>query len=232
MNDLILCIETSTDACSVAVARGPDLLVLETAEEAFQHASLITILIDRCMKRLSPSLGLANLNAIAISEGPGSFTGLRVGLSAAKGFSFALDIPMIAISTLKSLAAGAGMRLNATENQMYCSMIDARRMEVYCSIFDSELKEVAPPKAEILTETSFYQWLENGSEMIFVGNGAPKLNHLNAFKGHKILDLACSAEYLIQLAHEKNTRREYIDATNFSPKYLKPPNITKPRKVI
>ncbi len=232
MNDLVLCIETSTEACSVAVAKGPELLALETTDEAFQHASLITILIDKCLNRLPTPLGLSNLSAIAVSEGPGSFTGLRVGLSAAKGLCFALDIPLITISTLKSLAAGARLKHESDENRLYCSMIDARRMEVYCAVYDEKLKLVMPVKAEILTEDSFKEWMEKGQELIFVGNGASKLKTLEPFRSHKIMDLACSAEYLVQLAHEKNVRKDYSDATNFSPKYIKPPNITKPRKVI
>ena len=228
---LTLCIETATEVCSIAIAKDDELLAVETTTEPFQHASLITSMIDECVRKL-PGIYLSNLDSIAVSEGPGSFTGLRVGLAAAKGLCFALNIPLVPIGTLKSLAFELRKRFVPMPNTLFCSMLDAKRLDVYYAIFDGSLKPVVAPTAATLSEHYFSQWFEKGFELIFGGNAVFKLDQLKSLERCKQLNIACSAEYLISLAHHKNLMQDYSEAANFVPKYLKPPNITKPRKVI
>ncbi len=227
---LILNIETSTDICSVALADGERVCAHEMTTEPFQHASQLTVLIDRCIRNASQTYD--HLDAIAVSEGPGSFTGLRVGFAAAKGLCFALDIPLLLIPTLQALAAGAQMQRPNDDNVRYHAMIDARRMEVYSAVYDGDLKEIQDAKAQIITDS----WLDHdplrGLNTVFVGNGAQKLGQFELFQGLEIVNQQCSALYMVKLAFVRYQKKDYSRPESAAPKYLKPPNITKPRKVI
>jgi tRNA threonylcarbamoyladenosine biosynthesis protein TsaB len=184
------------------------------------HAELITLL---CEKALAESdLTFSDLQAVAVSQGPGSYTGLRIGASTAKGFCYALDIPLIAVSTLKAMALGLLSQTLLTENVLFCPMIDARRMEVYNEIFNSNLQVIQPVQATIVDETSFNPYLQNHT-IVFGGDGAAKCqpllgHHKNAVFVH---DYTPSASWVAELAHAHYLSDQFTDTAYFEPYYLK-----------
>ena len=161
----LLCIETATEICSVALLQDDKLIALRENHEGNAHASQITLLIEAVMK--DANIELKNLDAIAVSKGPGSYTGLRVGVSTAKGLCYALDIPLIAINTLESLAHEI-IKNNNIQKANFCAMLDARRMEVYCAVFDNQMNSIKKTEAKIIDENSFADLLEI-SEVYFFG---------------------------------------------------------------
>lgn len=161
----ILNIETATKNCSVSIAEnGETLKCIEIAEEGYSHAEKLHVFIEQILADLH--LTFQDLNAVAVSQGPGSYTGLRIGISAAKGLCFALNIPLIAVDTLAVLASQA-----KAQNGLIITMIDARRMEVYSAIFNSNLEKTRAVQAEIITEDSFSDITET---CYFVGDCATK----------------------------------------------------------
>jgi tRNA threonylcarbamoyladenosine biosynthesis protein TsaB len=222
----VLHIETATQVCSVALsANGTTLQLLETRDKN-SHSSTITVFIDRIMK--STGMAFSALDAVAVSKGPGSYTGLRIGVSTAKGICYGIDKPLLAISTLQSMAAGVkkGMEslLKGTPSLpiLLCPMIDARRMEVYNGLFDADLLPVREIRAEIITESSFATELDR-HQVWFFGDGADKCkpvlgNHPNA---NFIENFQLSASYMVSLAEEKFNRSEFEDVVYFEPYYLK-----------
>ena len=218
---LILQIETATQTCSVALAK--DGLVLDCIERTERniHASVITIFIDELMKK--NNCQFSDLSAITISMGPGSYTGLRIGVSTAKGLCYALDIPLIAINTLEAMSSGFVINhFSVNPDTLFCPMIDARRMEVYCAIYNSETAVVLETKAEIIDENSFKNVLD-GHVIYFFGDGASKCEsilgtHLNA---RVIDDFENSAKHLTALAYQKFLQRNFEDVAYFEPFYLK-----------
>jgi tRNA threonylcarbamoyladenosine biosynthesis protein TsaB len=204
---IILCIETATEICSVSIAQDGKTISLEEDFSGNSHASQLHILVQKALEKVS--LTFNQLDAIAISKGPGSYTGLRVGVSAAKGYCYALQIPLIAINTLQSIANGFILN-EQKQNVLLCPMIDARRMEVYCAIYDSKLNEVLPTQAKIIDSTSFDLELNN-TEIIFIGNGAQKcksvLNNKNINFEYTYL---CSASYLSSIAQQYFNQKQLI----------------------
>ena len=172
----ILNIETSTEVCSVALTS--DGMVLEHREdyEGRNHALLLSGFIEGMMQYATPR-GI-KIDAVAVSIGPGSYTGLRIGLSEAKGLCFGLDVPLIGIDTLKILVVATMFGNYIDENSYYVPMIDARRMEVFAGVYDSALQEVMPARPVILTPDSFSEYLGQGRKLVFVGNGAEKAANL------------------------------------------------------
>ena len=225
----ILAIETATEVCSVALATDSENVFTKTITEPFQHASQAAVLVQEILAEAKVDMNL--LSAIAVSIGPGSFTGLRVGLSLAKGMCYALQIPLLVIDTLQLLAIGARKEVGISEKKLFCGMIDARRMEVYTALYDYRLRRVVDPHALVLSNDAFGDYREE-HKLIFVGNGVSKLDHFPSFAHDIKLPLPCSAEYMIPLALTKLKRQQYSAAENCVPMYLKPPNITKPRKVL
>lgn len=217
---LILHIETATTMCSVALSAGIEILALKELNERNIHASQITLFIDEVMKKAGKNY--ADLNAIAVSKGPGSYTGLRIGVSTAKGLCYALDIPLIAVDTLEAMAIG--ILQNNSEislNSLLCPMIDARRMEVYTAIFDTNLKLLADVSAKILDEHSFDPFFTE-KKLIFFGDGAAKsrqlyLNQTNYF----FLEFECSAAHMVPLAVYKYQNGQFENTAYFEPFYLK-----------
>ena len=163
---LILNIETATGVCSVAVAKDGELLCIKESNLKNSHAEVLTNFIDEVLKTANKSL--SELDAIAVSEGPGSYTGLRIGVAAAKGLCFALEKQLIGVSTLGAMAVGMVNSFSSAEktNFLYCPMIDARRMEVYCAVFNEFGEEVRETRAEIIEENSFQEFLGN-NKVIF-----------------------------------------------------------------
>jgi tRNA threonylcarbamoyladenosine biosynthesis protein TsaB len=215
---LILSVETSATTCSVALHEdGKTVKTLEILEGQ-AHAAKLALLINEIFKETQNSI--AELKAVAVSAGPGSYTGLRIGTSTAKGICFSLNIPLIAINTLDSLAFQALQR-QTLKKGLLCPMIDARRMEVYCQVMDLRLSVLSPVRAEIVDETSFSELLKD-NEMFFFGDGAEKcktvINNKNAFFVEGIIP---SASALGALAFSKFEQKQFEDLVNFTPFYLK-----------
>ncbi len=216
---LILHIETSTIACSVSLAKGGNVLACKELSEKNIHASLITVFIQEIMQLTG--LTLRDVDAIAVSKGPGSYTGLRIGVSTAKGLCYALDRPLIAVDTLKAMAWKASHETGSAE-MLYCPMIDARRMEVYTAIYNIELSEVQPVQARIIEEGSFSDIL-NKYEVLFFGDGALKCRDAigNPDKARFITDFQNSALHMIELALDKYNKQQFENLAYFEPYYLK-----------
>jgi tRNA threonylcarbamoyladenosine biosynthesis protein TsaB len=222
----ILQIETATPVCSVALSINGKTIALK--EEAAQniHAASLTLFIEKVMK--SANLKFTDLDAVAVSKGPGSYTGLRIGVSTAKGLCFALDKPLIGINTLQMMANGY-MSQNPNYEGLICAMIDARRMEVFTAIYNSNLQEVEATNAKIVSETSFNSMLE-GNDITFIGDGAEKcklvLNHQNAHFSSLNFN---SATNMSALALQAYNNQNFEDVAYFEPFYLKDFVFTTPK---
>lgn len=218
---VILHIETATDTCSVALSQDNELLHKIEKSERNIHASALTIFIEELLAFAKKDF--KDLNAVAVSMGPGSYTGLRIGVSTAKGLCYALDIPLIGVNTLHAMASGFINRCFSVNPQtVFCPMIDARRMEVYAAVFNHEVKLLKDTAAVIIDENSFMDFLEN-FKVYFFGDGAAKCEdilgqHLNA----RIMgDFKNSASDMVLIAHEKFNEQEFEDVAYFEPFYLK-----------
>lgn len=218
---LILQIETATQTCSVALAQDGVLLgVLEKTERNI-HAGLITVFIAELMQIADKRF--SDLDAVAVSMGPGSYTGLRIGVSTAKGLCYALDIPLIAVNTLEAMARGFMSNCFSVNPQtVFCPMIDARRMEVYCAVYNHQNELVLQTEAKIIEQQSFSDLLDQYI-IYFFGDGAPKCEamlglHLNA---RILADFENSASHLTDLAFEKFKNKQFVDVAYFEPFYLK-----------
>lgn len=211
----ILNIETSTKNCSVSLSENGKIIALKEINDGnYLHAEKLHVFIDSVLNEAG--IKLQQLDAVAISKGPGSFTGLRIGVSAAKGLCFALDIPLISINTLQSLALQVD-----TENGSIIPMLDARRMEVYSAVFDMDYNQIRETEAQILDETSFQNYLE-GDRVYFIGDGVPKtkelISHPNAIF---IDDKLPSANEMGMLAFQKFNQDDFESSAYFEPFYLK-----------
>jgi len=225
---LILNIETATDICSICISNKDEVLIIKEAEKEYSHTAEITILIERCCSEIEVSL--KQLDAVAISKGPGSYTSLRVGASTAKGICYALDKPMIAIDTLQSIALATLKK--EKKAAFYAPMIDARRMEVYTSLFDKDMNLILDTHAKIIDEQSYQEYFDKGHTIIFSGNGASKCRNVIRSPHANFSSVICSAANLAPhsfLAYRKN---DFCDTAYFSPSYFKLPNITIPRKTL
>lgn len=193
------------------------------------HAARITILIEECLS--ASGFRPADLQAISISAGPGSYTALRIGTSVAKGMCYALGIPLIAVDTLASLATAATRALGIT-NAIVVPMIDARRMEVYTAYYDTEGKTISPLHSLIVETDTFKVYLEAGRQLILTGNGAEKCKSvLPDTDSLQYYPLTCSALHLVSLAREKYLQQDFANLVGFTPEYCKLPNITTPKKL-
>lgn len=219
---VILQIETATTSCSVALAIDGKVLAFKQVNERNIHAEVITLFIDELIN--TATLTYNDLDAIAVSCGPGSYTGLRIGVSTAKGLCFALNKPLIAIETLEAMAYGIiGEKIIAVDKDiLLCPMIDARRMEVYCALFNTGGLKVRATAADIIDEHSFNEHLSN-HKILFFGDGADKCEAvLGANNNAKFLPgFVNSATFLTQKAAEKFDKKEFEDVAYFEPYYLK-----------
>ncbi len=219
----ILNIETATKNCSVAIAKdGKTILCKEMAEEGYSHAEKLHVFIEEIIQEAK--LKFQHLSAIAVSQGPGSYTGLRIGVSAAKGLCFALDIPLIAIDTLQTLAA------QTTISEGYIiPMIDARRMEVYSAVFDSKGIKIREVEAEIITENSFDNFTE---KITFVGDCTEKCKTVLTKDNFIFLDeiVYPSAKEMSALSFKKFQNSNFEDVAYFEPYYLKDFMVTTSKK--
>lgn len=219
---LILQIETSTISCSVGLARDGKMLSGRTISQRNIHAEVITVFIGEILAE--NNISFTELDAVAVSSGPGSYTGLRIGVSTAKGLCFSLDKPLIAVETLKAMAAGYLSRFGNLDEKpiLLCPMIDARRMEVYTALFDQDLNQIQPTSAEIITAESFKEVL-NQHKIIFFGDGAMKCSAvLNQQHNAVFIDnFINNAADLTTLAAEKFESQIFEDVAYFEPFYLK-----------
>ncbi len=211
----ILNIETATTNCSVSLSQdGRSLVLKEDKGINYSHAESLHVFIESVLK--SANILTSQLDAIAVSKGPGSYTGLRIGVSAAKGLCFALDKPLISVHTLQSLAH----QMQLKEGYII-PMLDARRMEVYSAVYNANHNEIRKTEAQILDESSFKSYLDSGN-VYFIGNGVPKaktiLSHPNAIF---LEDKLPSANEMGILAYEKYKKNDIEDVAYFEPYYLK-----------
>lgn len=233
---LILNIETTTDNCSVTLAKDGELLNIAEQREGRLHASLLTTFIERVIKESGNSFDM--LDAVGISKGPGSYTGLRIGVSAAKGICYALDIPLVAVHTLQAMNEQVvnnrqkyGLHKGET-NLSFIPMIDARRMEVYSAVFNIENEFERDVEAEVLDENSYSELLKN-SKAVFFGNGAGKFQEIIDNPNAIFLkDISPTAGSMISLAEKKYQNKEFEDVAYFEPFYLKEFITTIPKKKI
>ncbi len=225
---LILNIDTSTSICSVALADSGEITTIKESNKGLNHSILLGTFIDEilCEKQLD----VHQLDAVAVSMGPGSYTGLRIGVSMAKGLCFGAGKPLIAVPTLQALASSVATEIN--ENALYCPMLDARRMEVYTAFFDRENRTVVDTKAEIINADSFSNLLTE-HKIYFFGNGSDKIrNILTSPNAHFIANVETSARHMTQLAEQLFTAQQFADVAYFEPFYLKDFIATTPKKKI
>jgi tRNA threonylcarbamoyladenosine biosynthesis protein TsaB len=222
---LILNIETSTEVCSVSLAENGNLLHKKESAEGMNHSRLLTVFIDELFAE--SNISLKKLDAVAVSKGPGSYTGLRIGVSVAKGLCYGLEIPLISVNSLESLGIYAALNymqfseVKPESGPLFCPMIDARRMEVYTALYNANGEEIRPISAEIINGDFLQKELEK-HPVLFLGNGAAKCKNLltnpNAiFAGPE----ATSAGFMQQLSEKKFQLQQFEDVAYFEPFYLK-----------
>jgi tRNA threonylcarbamoyladenosine biosynthesis protein TsaB len=228
MNDeLILLLETATTTCSVALAQNGRIIALKEVNERNIHASHITLFIDEVM--LNAEKKYSDLQAVAISKGPGSYTGLRIGVSTAKGLCYALDIPLIGIDTIEAMASGLINSIEIPDSGLLIPMVDARRMEVYTGIYRKDLSVVEPVSAKIIDLDSFNEYKEQ--EIFLFGDGAGKFKELFADQNYiNFIDFATSASHLNFLALNNFQNAEFENLAYFEPFYLKDFLLTTSKK--
>lgn len=210
----ILHIETATKACSVALSKNGNLIALEEINDGeYSHAENITLLIQKAIEKAG--IEMKDLNAVSVSSGPGSYTGLRIGVSTAKGICYALSIPLIAIDSLQALAQ---LGFEKYPNQTICALIDARRMEVYNTIYSEKEVLLKPISADIIDEHSYAEF----EPFVYLGDGAKKLQEIWSNKNCKAdLSIFSSAKGQIKPAFEKFQKKQFEDVAYFEPFYLK-----------
>lgn len=228
---VILSIETSSQICSVAVSMDGMIDFHIESEEPMQHASLLAQYVDRCLDHIARRD--MKLDAVAVSIGPGSYTGLRIGMSLAKGLCFAKDIPLIGVPTLELLAVKAMFGLRDSEgDEILVPLIDARRMEVYTAAYDFSLKPVLEPQALILDEFSFSQ-LPADKRIVFIGDGATKARDVVKHPGALFLTNSMPvAMDMTALAERAFRKGEFMDTAYAVPFYLKDYQATKPKNKV
>ena len=230
MSELLLSLETSSPVCSVALHRIADGSLVGQSELRLDksHSTHLTILIEQLL--VNTGHALTDLTAVAVSDGPGSYTGLRIGAAAAKGLCFALDIPLVAVSTLKALAAQVAVGTASAEKFLFCPMLDARRMEVYTAIYTHAGEEVLAPTPLLLDAGTLAEQLAQ-HPVLFFGHGAAKFQALLGEHAHAgfLVGVEASAVAVGQLAVAAYHRQELQDVAYYEPFYLKEVYTTTPR---
>jgi len=225
----ILALETTSNICSVALYQEDQLLGISELQIEKSHSSHITILIEQLLHNCQVSF--SQLAAVTISGGPGSYTGLRIGSSTAKGLCFSLNIPLIEVSTLQALASEAIMYTPQPQDLLFCPMIDARRLEVYTCILNNTLDEIMPVAPLILEAASFQDTLVD-NKVLFFGSGAAKFSELivNSTNASFVHNVKPTAKYMGKLALDKYNKGAFEDVAYYEPFYLKEVYITKSNK--
>ena len=227
---LILCIETGTDICSVGIARDGELLSLRESCEGRDHARNLGLFVDELLRETN--VAPDELDAVAVGKGPGSYTGLRIGVSMAKGICYGRNLPLIALPTLEVMCVPVLLREDLPEDALLCPMIDARRMEVYAAIYDRALNVKREIAADIVDENSYLEFLEK-HPVYFFGNGSAKcrekITHPNA---HFIDNIYPLAKWMFPLAEKAKAKGDFKDVAYFEPFYLKEFVASQPKKLI
>ncbi|WP_162053691.1 tRNA (adenosine(37)-N6)-threonylcarbamoyltransferase complex dimerization subunit type 1 TsaB [Pontibacter pamirensis] len=226
---LLLALETSTTVCSIALFKDQQLLGASELQIEKSHSSHITVIISQLVENCGVTL--KELDAVAVSGGPGSYTGLRIGSSTAKGLCYSLDIPLLEVSTLYGLAAQVVAATPDPGRFLFCPMLDARRMEVYTCLLDSMLQEVSPIEPVVLEEHTYEDKLKD-KPILFFGSGAQKFKNLVTDAGHALFidDILPSAKTIGQLALKKYEQKAFEDVAYYEPFYLKDVYITSAGK--
>ena len=226
---IILHIETSTIVCSVALSVAGNVVFERVSFEGPSHAALLGVFIEETIafskgKQYQP-------DAVALSGGPGSYTGLRIGASMAKGLCMGWDVPLIAVPTLQVMTSQA-IRRYGKEDCLYCAMLDARRMEVYSAIYDATLSAIRETSAEIITPDSYRTFLERGT-VCFLGNGATKCRTvITSTQAVFLDDVHPLATDMVSLAEQAFQAKKFEDTAYFEPFYLKEFLATTPKKTV
>ena len=220
---LILCIETGTDICSVGLSRDGELISLRESDEGRDHARNVALFVDELLRE--NDIAAEELSAVAVGMGPGSYTGLRIGVSFAKGLCYGLQIPLVAVGSLDSMVQVARedhdagiIDVDNWDDAVLCPMVDARRMEVYTQMFDTQGQPINEVKAEIVTEESFKEW-RNERQLVIFGNGATKCREV--LNDATYINVTPSARGLAALAHQRLEAGQTEDIAYFEPFYLK-----------
>ena len=233
----ILLIETATDVCSAAIAVDGQIVALAEQLSTLQHAALLTLQIEACVRQAG--WPLAQLDAVALSRGPGSYTALRVGASVAKGICYALDKPLIAVDTLLALALASRTELpedHDSPHTLLVPMLDARRQEVWTAVYDEQGLLLAPAQPIIVENNLFEKFIEafitdwSGTRLVFSGNGMRKMQNVPGSLRAVFSPVEnCSAVHLAMLAERFFQASDFQEVAYFEPFYMKPPNITAPK---
>jgi len=230
---LILNIETTSDVCSVALSRDGKLINIQEENEGRSHAAKLAVFIDKVLK--DEKIEVSHLDAVSISKGPGSYTGLRIGVSTAKGLCYGSDLPLISVHTLQTLTQGLINNIRSyfpeglEKGDILVPMIDARRMEVYTARFDNRnnfLRDVEP----VILEDHTFQELLDERRVIFIGNGIKKAREIINHHHAKFIEaINFSAAHMVSLSEEKFVKGKFEDVAYFEPFYLKDFQATKPK---
>lgn len=225
---LILSLETATSVCSVALCNNGVILGSSHLHIGQSASSKLAVMIDELLRRCDKSP--KDLSAVAVSAGPGSYTGLRIGVATAKGMCYAMNIPLIAINTLESMATQiAG---HYPEDVLFCPMIDARRMEVYCLLLTKNLDIIEPTQAKVIDDTSYSNILEE-NKIIFFGNGASKCQEaISSDNAIFLSEISPSAVEVGLMAYHKFENQQFENLADFEPYYLKDFLIKKPKSTV
>ena len=213
---LFLLIETATKSCSVSLSSENKIIACkEEVNEQYSHDEKLTGFITELFK--TQDFTIKDLDAVAVSKGPGSYTGLRIGVSTAKGLCYTLDIPLVAISTLHAMAFGMAKK---EESDLYCPMIDARRMEVYNAFYNSTNKEIRGIQADIIEACSYQKELDK--KVLFFGDGTEKCKQMIRHPNARFIDgFFPSSKDMLEIANEKFAEKDFEDVVYFEPFYLK-----------
>lgn len=223
---LILNLETATERCSVCLSENEKILSLKEAPEDYSHSKVLTLLIRKSCEEIG--ISLKDIDAVAISRGPGSYTALRVGTSVAKGICYGLNKKLIAVDTLQSIAYATAQK--EKKDALYVPMIDARRSDVYSAIFDSNNNPVTQTEFKVIGESSYHDYFASENLLIFSGNGAEKCKSLLTSPLAQFSSVICSAANMPQLSHKSFTAQVFENLAYFTPNYHKAPNITIPKR--
>jgi len=232
-----LCIDTATAVCSVVLTQNDKVLSIKESTEEKAHASNLGIFVEQVLNEAAISVN--QLDAVAVSKGPGSYTGLRIGVSTAKGLCYGADIPLISVETLQIMSHGMCREALKTftnnfsaDSALFCPMIDARRMEVYTALFDFTNQKINETTAMIVKEDSFDSILQN-AQVVFAGNGADKCRAMLTHKNALFLDnYIHSALYMINIVQQAYHKSKFENLAYFEPYYLKDFIVTTPKRKV
>ena len=229
---LILCIETGTDICSGGIVNNGELISLRESDSGRDHAKKVAVFVDELLTE--NDIDPQQIDAVAVGEGPGSYTGLRIGVSFAKGLCYGLGKPLIAVSSLASLAAVAIEDYNAGiidianwNSALLCPMIDARRMEVYTQVFDSKANPLSGVTAEVVDESTLAEHRAATDHFVVFGSGAAKCAEI---LGAELIDVTPSVRGMAAIAESKYAANDFADVAYFEPYYLKDFVVTTSKK--